>query len=558
MDFDQSMVSSTTGESQKKVVEDLIWLRNDCDKRCLFETALWAEECIVYQSEDIVDTVEFIFDEKSTTTSTMIEVKTRFIRNLILNKEYHRAVFHAEKLPEPLNPHHAFLLYFSKYMACLEKQAQECPDKPEYALNRDDVIAPQLCRKIQLLRFESEESFDCWMYYLLGLVFKMSHNEQKARDAFFEAIRLDYRCWPAWESLALIVKEKGEILTFDLPRTWQYKLFLAKASVHLNILRDAVDIYEDLVKTSLGSVPYLICENAAVVGALQEHGSAISMFQLVHKSDPYRIEQMNHYADSLFIHQESDELYVLGRFFEKSHKYTWQCCQILANYFALVKQHDRAHSLLITATRLSPRNSLLWVLLGHACVELKNPTDAVSAYRKAIAIDPDIFQPYYSMGQIYEIFGFPDFALRFYEQAHRCRPSDSRMLVAMGVGFAQLRRFKDAENAYIKAFRVGDVQGNALKKLGNLYEELKEPEKAAKVYTTFLRVYGEENHSDTQMFAHSCLYLAQYYYDQNKYDKANEYAERCINNEYTKESALKIQREIQMKNALALDEKNPV
>lgn len=70
------------------------------------------------------------------------------------------------------------------------------------------------------------------------------------------------------------------------------------------------------------------------------------------------------------------------------------------------------------------------------------------------------------MGQIYEIFGFPDFALRFYEQAHRCRPSDSRMLVAMGVGFAHLRRYKDAENAYIKAFRVGDVQGNALKKLG--------------------------------------------------------------------------------------------
>uniref|UniRef100_A0AC34G4Q2 Uncharacterized protein n=1 Tax=Panagrolaimus sp. ES5 TaxID=591445 RepID=A0AC34G4Q2_9BILA len=389
------------------------------------------------------------------------------------------------------------------------------------------------------------------MYYLLGLVFKMTHEEQKARDAFIEAINLDYRCWPAWESLALIVKEKSEILTFDLPRTWQYKLFLAKASLHLNILRDAVDIFEDLVKNSMGSVPYLICENAAAVGALQdlvknsmgsvpylicenaaavgalqEHGSAISMFQLVHKCDPYRIEQMNHYADT--------------------------------NYFALVKQHDRAHSLLITATRLSPRNSLLWVLLGHACLELKNPTDAVSAYRKAIAIDPDAFQPYYSMGQIYEIFGFPDFAVRFYEQAHRCKPSDSRMLVAMGVGFAQLRRYKDAENAYIKAFRVGDVQGNALKKLGHLYEEMKEPEKAAKVYTTFLKVYGEENHSDTQMFAHSCLYLAQYFYDQNKYDKANEYTERCINNEYTKEAALKIQREIQMKKALALDEKIPV
>uniref|UniRef100_A0AC34GK76 Uncharacterized protein n=1 Tax=Panagrolaimus sp. ES5 TaxID=591445 RepID=A0AC34GK76_9BILA len=166
MDFDQSMVSATAGETSRKVVEDLIWLRNDCEKRCLYETALWAEECIVFQSEEVVDGVDFICDGKSTTSSTMTEVKTRFIKSLILNKEYHRAIFHAEKFSEPLSPHHAFLLYFSKYMACLEKQAQECPDKPEYALNRDDVITPQLSRKIQLLKYESEESFDCWMYYL--------------------------------------------------------------------------------------------------------------------------------------------------------------------------------------------------------------------------------------------------------------------------------------------------------------------------------------------------------------------------------------------------------
>lgn len=49
----------------------------------------------------------------------MIEIKTQFIRNLILNKEYHRAVFHAEKLPHPLNAHHAFLLYFANYMVSL-------------------------------------------------------------------------------------------------------------------------------------------------------------------------------------------------------------------------------------------------------------------------------------------------------------------------------------------------------------------------------------------------------------------------------------------------------
>jgi anaphase-promoting complex subunit 8 len=551
MSLDQTAISITElNESKKTVIKELLWLRKECEKRCLFETALWAEECLINQQDDLVDEVEFPVEEKSS-TSTMIEVKTRFIQNLILNKEFHRAVYHAEKLPQPLSPHHAFLLYFSNYLACIEKQAQECPDRPEYALNRDDVIAPQLSRKLQLMCYESKESFDCWMFYLLGLIFKMTHDEKKARLAFVESVQHDPRCWPAWEALALIIKEKNEIYTLQLPQTWQFKLFLGKLFTHLNLLRDAVDVYEDLAKNPLGSVPYLICENAFAVSALQEHGPAITMYELVRKTDPYRIEHMNHYADSLFVRGQIEALYVLGRFFEKSHKYTWQCCQILANYFGLVKQRDRAHSLLITATRLSPRNSLLWVALGHECVELKNPTDAVSAYRKAIAIDPENYQAYYAMGQIYEIFGFPDFALRFFEEAHRCRPSDSRMLVAMGVGFTQLRRFKDAENAFTKAFRVGDVQGNALKKLGHLYEELKETEKAAKVYTTFLRVYGEDTHSDIQFISHACLFLAQYFFDQNNNKKAKEYADRCAEYEQTKEGAQRIQREISMRDAVA-------
>ena len=28
-------------EYKRKVIEDLIWLRKECDKRCLYETAQW-------------------------------------------------------------------------------------------------------------------------------------------------------------------------------------------------------------------------------------------------------------------------------------------------------------------------------------------------------------------------------------------------------------------------------------------------------------------------------------------------------------------------------------
>lgn len=77
-----------------------------------------AEECLVNQPEDLLDAAEFLLDEPSC-DSTSLELKTRFIRSLIQNKEYHRAVYHAEKLPKPLSSHHAFLLFFSSYLVPL-------------------------------------------------------------------------------------------------------------------------------------------------------------------------------------------------------------------------------------------------------------------------------------------------------------------------------------------------------------------------------------------------------------------------------------------------------
>lgn len=60
------------------------------------------------------------------------------------------------------------------------------------------------------------------------------------------------------------------MFSFPLPtQLWQYKLFLGKVFTHLNLLRNAVDIHEDLIKNYLDAVPYLICENASACNSLQ-------------------------------------------------------------------------------------------------------------------------------------------------------------------------------------------------------------------------------------------------------------------------------------------------
>jgi anaphase-promoting complex subunit 8 len=67
---------------------------------------------------------------------------------------------------------------------------------------------------------------------------------------------------------------------------------------------------------------------------------------------------------------------------------------------------------------------------------------------------------------LYEILKLPAYALYYYQQAVKCKPTDSRMLVAMGVVLHRLKRTDDAEKCFKKAFQIGDVEGNALTQLG--------------------------------------------------------------------------------------------
>jgi len=53
----------------------------------------------------------------------------------------------------------------------------------------------------------------------------------------------------------------------------------------------AIEAYTDVSK-HLGASPYILCQIATAQSELQEHDGAISSFQKIRKSDPYRIEQV--------------------------------------------------------------------------------------------------------------------------------------------------------------------------------------------------------------------------------------------------------------------------
>ena len=71
--------------------------------------------------------------------------------------------------------------------------------------------------------------------------------------------------------------------------------------LHLQLFVCAINAYTEVSKYALGSSPYIICQIAAAQSEMQEHDSAINSFQMVRRMDPYRIDQMHLFSDSLYI-----------------------------------------------------------------------------------------------------------------------------------------------------------------------------------------------------------------------------------------------------------------
>lgn len=115
-----------------------------------------------------------------------------------------------------------------------------------------------------------------------------------------------------------------------------------------------------------------------------ENSSAIEFFERVRMLDPYRVDQMNLFSNALFIREEELKLSELADFFNTSHKYTFETCIILANYYSSKKMHDKAIEFLRRGIRIRPEDAETYILLGQELLQTKNHQSAILAYRKAI------------------------------------------------------------------------------------------------------------------------------------------------------------------------------
>ncbi|EPB80308.1 tetratricopeptide repeat protein [Ancylostoma ceylanicum] len=142
-------------------------------------------------------------------------------------------------------------------------------------------------------------------------------------------------------------------------------------------------------------------------------------------------------------------------------------------------------------------------------------------------VDPQDYRGWYGLGQMYDIIKMPTYSLFYYQQAHLCKPQDSRMLVALGDVYQKMGRLRNAEKCFISAFKYGDVEGTALWMLAKLYESENQMQRAARSYEEYLREYQEIEESDENV-VYCVQFLAKHYLEQRDVEKAIYYGQKCL------------------------------
>lgn len=180
------------------------------------------------------------------------------------------------------------------------------------------------------------------------------------------------------------------------------------------------------------------------------------------------------------------------------------------------KDYATAEPLLKEVVAHNAANDRAWFDLGFVENAVRKPDDAITAYRKALAAKPDVFESNLNLGlmlakagqpdaeqflraatklkptaqidegharawlglaRVLEA-GRPDDAIEAYRQAATLRPKDPEPHLSAGLLLEKETHFADAEEEYKKALEMDPASADAVTALANLYMRGQQFEKA--------------------------------------------------------------------------------
>lgn len=127
------------------------------------------------------------------------------------------------------------------------------------------------------------------------------------------------------------------------------------------------------------------------------------------------------------------------------------------------------------ALQIQPQDGVIWNDLGITYATLNRQIDAIKAFREAIRIDPDYAKAWYNLGGTYVALNRQTDAAAAYREAIRIDPDFAKAWGNLGTVYYYLNRHTDAIIAYRESIRIDPDYAEAWGNLGLTYGKLGRP-----------------------------------------------------------------------------------
>lgn len=440
-------------------------------------------------------------------------------------REYRRA---AHVLGKQTGRKAVFLRCYALYLAG-EKRKEEEMIEIEGSFGRTEALNSELASlEKELSSLRKSSAIDSFGLYLYGIILRDRGRENLAITVLVESVNSFPWNWNAWLELQSLCTTTETLNKLNLKNHWMKDFFLASAYEELKAHDEALKLYECLQAVFRRS-NHIQAQIATALYGLRELDEAEVVFEEILRNDPYRVNTMDVYSNLLYAKECFTALSFLAHKIFLIDKYQPESCCIIANYYSLKGQHEKAVLYFRRALKLNRKYLSAWTLMGHEYVEMKNTPAAVDAYRRAVDINPRDYRAWYGLGQTYEMMSMPFYALYYFKRASFLQPNDARLWVAMAQCYqsAPLQMLEDAIKCYTKAVNCNEREGIALHQLAKLHSNLGHSEKAAYFYKKDLEMMDAEERQGPNMIE-ALLFLTKYLKAEKKFEEAEIYCTRLL------------------------------
>jgi anaphase-promoting complex subunit 8 len=305
------------------------------------------------------------------------------------------------------------------------------------------------------------------------------------------------------------------------------------------------------------SSSWLKTQRALLYYHARDFDEAESIFDSLTKSDPHRVDALDHYSNILYVMERRPKLGFIAQLASSTDKFRPETCCVIGNYYSLKSEHEKAVMYFRRALTLDRTFLSAWTLMGHEYVEMKNTHAAIEAYRRAVDVNRKDYRAWYGLGLAYEVLEMHYYALFYFQRAAALRPYDSQMWRAMGQCFDGMNRPNDAIKAFKRALIslssssppspgsdaasamvVGEQRGfdaEILFLIATMHEKLQHTKEAAKWMEACMA--EEENVGVTSVTGQARMWLARWEFLNHNWSRAQELAnELCQDGQEVEEA----------------------